>query len=190
MLRLVLILLVGLLTTACSAEQVYSNLQEYERSQCVRGPQVEYEDCMARQEMDYREYRALDPAEPSAPRAGNAQIVRNFVAAFNQQDVPAMLMLTTHDVRWMSVDGDSVSVETGNSAELREAMQQYFADRPSSHSVLLDLSASGDFVTTLEQAGSIDQRGQCATAVYEFAGDLIRNVWYYPAHNCEPVPAD
>ena len=101
-----------------------------------------------------------------------------------------MLLMTTHDVRWMSITGDTVSVETSGSDELRLSMQQYFEQRPSSRSVLLDLNTSGRFVTTLERAGSIDQPGQCATAVYEFAGDLIRNVWYYAAHDCAEASAD
>jgi len=53
----------------------------------------------------------------------NVQQVRSFVAAFNQQDVSAMLALTTDDVRWMSINGDAVSVETSGTGELRQSMQ-------------------------------------------------------------------
>jgi len=55
---------------------------------------------------------------------------------------------------------------------------------------LLDISADGNFVTTLEQAGSVERRGQCSTAVYEFSGDLIKNVWYYPAHECDETKSN
>ena len=100
------------------------------------------------------------------------------------------LALVTDDIRWMSVDGAGISVETGNADELRKAMVEYFEARASSHSQLLDIHSSGPFVTTLEQAGSRDRPGECAIAVYEFSGQLIRNVWYYRAHACEETPAD
>ena len=90
----------------------------------------------------------------------------------------------------MSVDGAEVSVETGDANELRQAMEEYFDARTSSRSRLLDIHANGPFVTTLEQAGSEDRAGQCAIAVYEFSDRLIKNVWYYRAHNCEEMPAD
>ena len=101
-----------------------------------------------------------------------------------------MLSLTTDDIRWMSVDGAGVSVETGDANELRQAMVEYFEARASSHSRLLNIHANGPFVTTLEQAGSEDRAGQCATAVYEFSGQLIKNIWYYRAHTCEETQAD
>ncbi len=34
-----------------------------------------------------------------------------------------MLALTTDDVRWMSINGDAVSVETSGTGELRQSMQ-------------------------------------------------------------------
>ena len=37
--------------------------------------------------------------------------VEDFVTAFNEQDVEAMLNLATDDVVWMSVAGESIGVE-------------------------------------------------------------------------------
>ncbi len=87
--------------------------------------------------------------------------------------------------RCWHIDVAQVSVETHDADELRMSMQQYFENRSSSNSQLLNIYADGPFVTTLERAGSQDRAGQCATAVYEFSGALIKNVWYYPAHDCE-----
>ncbi|MFT5140319.1 MAG: hypothetical protein ACI9H8_000469 [Lysobacterales bacterium] len=181
-----------LLLTACSAAQTYESLQGRERNLCAQGPQVQYEGCKARVAMSYEEYSRQEAESVKQPaKLRNEPIktdqVKRFVDAFNEQDVSAMLVLTTHDVRWMSVNGDQVSVETSSSTELRQAMLDYFQSRPSSLSLLLDTQVDGPFVTTLEQAGTTSRRGQCATAVYEFSGDLIRNVWYYPAHDCEDI---
>ena len=186
-------LLIGLLLVlcvACTAQQGFEALKSHEQSRCIRGPAVQYEDCMARVAMSYDEYQRQFPAGETEGESSATSQVRKFVDAFNRQDVSDMLALTTHDVRWMSVDGDTVSVETRDANELRSAMNDYFESRPSSLSVLLDISANGIFVTTLEQAGTRERRGQCATAVYEFAGDLIRNVWYYPAHDCHEAAND
>ncbi len=69
-------------------------------------------------------------------------------------------------------------------------MQAYFENRSSSLSLLLNIQTDGPFITTLEQAGSIERRDQCATAVYEFSGELIKNVWYYPAHECNEAKSN
>ena len=139
---------------------------------------------------ELEEYSQKFPVAAASPDHSSIAVVRKFVEAFNRQDVSAMLAMSTHDVRWMSVDGDDVSVETRGASELREAMQQYFENRSSILSRLLDINANGPFVTTLEQAGSQDHAGQCSTAVYEFSGNLIRNVWYYPAHDCDESGSD
>ncbi|MBT8062697.1 MAG: nuclear transport factor 2 family protein [Xanthomonadales bacterium] len=172
---------------ACASSQVYSGLQERERNLCREGPEVEYSACMARQQMSFREYQQLGntPTQAPATPVNNSQRVRQYVDAFNRQDIAGMLEMTTGDIRWMSIDGDRVSVETHDAEELRLAMEAYFGARPNSHSRLLSIQANGPFVTTLEQAGTLENRGQCSMAVYEFSGTLISNVWYYRAYECE-----
>lgn len=53
--------LAGLLVllAGCSAQQVYGGLQARERNLCAEGPPQQYEDCMARTAMSYREYAGL-----------------------------------------------------------------------------------------------------------------------------------
>lgn len=173
--------------SACSSGQVYSGLQERERNLCREGPEVEFSECMARQQMSYQEYQATaNTVELSLETpVTNIQRVERYVNAFNRHDIDAMLRLTTGDVRWMSIADDQVSTETRSNEELRHAMAEYFKSRPDSYSRLLNIQGNGPFVATLEQAGTIDKPGDCALAIYEFTGSLIRNVWYYSAYTCE-----
>jgi hypothetical protein len=179
-----------LLLAACTAQQGFESLKSHEQSRCVKGPAVQYDDCMSRVAMSYEEYTRKFPASEPQPDHSNIAVVKRFVDAFNHQDVSAMLALATHDARWMSVDGDAVSVETQDAGELRTAMDDYFSARINSLSLLLDINANGNFVITFEQAGTVEHRGQCSTAIYEFSGDLIKNVWYYPANDCDGEKPD
>lgn len=117
-----------------------------------------------------------------------ANVVKQFVDAFNQHDIDAMLALATADLQWMSIAGDQISVETSSHSELREAMSGYFKSTPTAHSKIRSMNASGHFVYTVEEAfwgtgGNI--KSQCSMAVYEFSGSKIRNVWYFPEHQCQ-----
>ena len=42
------------------------------------------------------------------------QVVKSFVEAYNQQDLEAMLDLTTSDVSWMSVESKKLSIITAD----------------------------------------------------------------------------
>lgn len=117
----------------------------------------------------------------------NTERVEQFLSAFNQQDVDAMLEFSAPDMRWMSVSGDRVSVETSTHAELRAAMAGYFESTPGTRSEIQSISESGPFVHTLEKAFWISdgaERSQCSMAVYELLDGRIQNVWYFPAHQC------
>jgi len=117
--------------------------------------------------------------------------VENFVTAFNEQDVEAMLNLATDDVVWMSVAGESIGVEANGSQALKAAMGDYFSSHPGSYSKIRQIQSSGPWVTTLEHAGrEVDGqfKGQCAYAMYQLKEGLIKSVWYFSAHTCEPTP--
>jgi len=58
-----LAMLVCTTAAACSAEQAYSGTQSMERSRCAKGPASEYQDCLARNGMSYREYEKLRDEE-------------------------------------------------------------------------------------------------------------------------------
>jgi len=119
---------------------------------------------------------------------GNVETVERFIEAYNQHDVEAMLELSAPDIRWMSVSGQRISVQASDRIELGDAMASYFTSIPEARAELLSMSESGAFVNTLEEAfWSVDgiEKSQCSLAVYEVADDKIKNVWYFPAHQCE-----
>ena len=110
-----------------------------------------------------------------------------FGEAFNAQDVPRMLTFVAPDMRWMSVTGDKIGLETSDSKSLTDSMQRYFQRIPSAHSELRSVIASGPFVSTIEEArweANGRPRSQCSVGVYEIADSRIKNVWYFPAHLC------
>ena len=64
------------------------------------------------------------------------------------------------------------------------AMDGYFAACASCRSELLDAQAYGSRVSVIEQASwrvNDEERSQSSIAVYEFTGDLIARVYYFPA---------
>jgi len=83
------------------------------------------------------------------------QKVLNFVTAFNQQDVDAMLALASTDVTWMSVSGETISKEASGAENLKASMLDYFSTHPLSFSSIEQIQSSGPWVTTLERAGRL-----------------------------------
>ena len=59
MTRILIVLLFALCCSACSQQQWYYALQEAETSECVNEPANQYQECLARQDMEYDEYAAL-----------------------------------------------------------------------------------------------------------------------------------
>ena len=117
----------------------------------------------------------------------NAETVERFIAAFNQHNVDAMLELSAVAVRWMSVSGEQISMETSTHAELREAMGGYFESTPGARAEVRSISESGSFVSTLEEAfwsSGGAEKSRCSMAVYELVEQKIQHVWYFPAHRC------
>ena len=118
----------------------------------------------------------------------NTEVVEGFVSAFNEHDVDAMLEFAAPDMRWMSVSGDRISVETSTHAELRAAMAGYFESTPGARAEIRSVSECGRFVHTLEQAFWLSggaERSQCSMVVYELIDETLQNVWYFPAHPCQ-----
>ena len=122
-------------------------------------------------------------AQTASPAQSREELVKRFVAAFNQHDPDAMVAMVTEDVEWLSVDGRTVGRETEGKTQLRTSMAAYFKGCPTCRSTLAGVTASKDRVATVEVAtwtsaqGPREQRG---LAVYEFSGQLIRRVYYFP----------
>ncbi len=60
--RFIILLILCLLTSACSSQQLYGTLQAVEIGRCVDGPANDYRDCMQRNSLEYSEYAALREA--------------------------------------------------------------------------------------------------------------------------------
>jgi hypothetical protein len=118
------------------------------------------------------------------PKTENAQTVRSFITAFNRHDSDAMSRFVTNDVQWLSVDGDSIVVETDGKAALVTAMNAYFRSCPTCRSRLAKMISSRDRVSAIETAswqGKDGSRTQSGISVYEFSEGLIKRVYYFPS---------
>ncbi|MEJ8567900.1 hypothetical protein [Elongatibacter sediminis] len=54
--RLAVVALIAMASSACSDRQVYDSLQAQQRSRCVNEPAVRYDECMRQAGPDYAEY--------------------------------------------------------------------------------------------------------------------------------------
>ena len=116
--------------------------------------------------------------------AGNAEVVQEFVAAFNAQDVERMLAVAHEDIEWFYVESGNIHQETSGLAELRKAMGDYFASCPSCRSTVEIGNVHGAYLSAVETAyWTVDgkERSQSSLVVYQFEDGRIRRVWYYPA---------
>ena len=131
----------------------------------------------------------VNAASAQVPTA--TEVVEAYVAAYNEQDVESMLSLVTEDVRWMTVDGVRIRLESVGKEALGAGVAAYFTNLPSARSVLRSLDAAGDFVTAIEKATWVsdgETRSQCAVSVYQLRDELIMAVWYFSAQPCDDEP--
>lgn len=127
---------------------------------------------------------AWSPAFSQQPDQEIVKAVKDFVAAFNAHDSGAMSKFVTDDVQWLSVNEDSIAVETNGKTALVSAMTEYFQSCPTCLSHLMETIATHERVSTIEVASWKSKDGpqtQRAIAVYEFSGSLIKRVYYFPA---------
>ena len=113
----------------------------------------------------------------------NEQRVRDYVAAFNEQNIDSMLSMATDDIQWLMVVGDKITVETQGKAQLRASMTAYFKSTKAK-SQLEWIQTTASRVAALERAswqGKSGPKSQASLSVYEFSGGLISRVYYYPA---------
>lgn len=111
-------------------------------------------------------------------------VVERYLAAYNDHDVAAMLALAHPDIRWLSIDGDRLRVETEGADALGEALRDYFETVPSARSTIESMMVAGNRVSVRERAHWESKSGpqsQAALSVYEIADGQVRRVWYFPA---------
>jgi ketosteroid isomerase-like protein len=111
-------------------------------------------------------------------------LVAKLLEAFNRQDAQGMSELVTNDVQWLNIDGERTSPDASSRQELIEGMTAYFKSCPSCRSRLSEIMTSSDRLAAIEvaeweKAGV--KHSQSSISVYEFQGNLIRRVYYFPA---------
>ena len=129
-------------------------------------------------------------ATPGLVSASEA-IVREFVDAYNNQDLTTMLSLCDDSVRWLAIEGDAVEVITDGKDQLKSALQADFAARRLVFSELIGVAADGGMVTAIEKAsrrGQPESLPKCSVSVYKTVAGRITEVWYFPAWNCGSEP--
>ena len=123
-------------------------------------------------------------AAVTAPDTTALAVVRAYFAAYNVHDVDGVIRLLSADFTWLSLSGDTISVEVRGTNAIRSSLVQYFQDFPSAMSEMESATALGPWVTVRERArwqGTAGPRSQAAISVYEVRAGLLRRVWYYPA---------
>jgi hypothetical protein len=110
--------------------------------------------------------------------------VRDFVAAFNARDLAKMLELVDDKIQWLSINGATISIETEGKAALKASMEKYFSECSTCKSSLEWVQTAGSRITAREIAHWTSKSGpkeQSSLSVYEFQGDKIIRVYYFPA---------
>lgn len=113
-----------------------------------------------------------------------AQTVHAYTRAFNERDVEAMLSLATDDVKWISLDRTDLLLGADGPENLRTTMQEYFDSCSSCRATLRWTKTTDARVVALEEASwdaEGERKSQSALSVYEFEGEKIARVYYFPA---------
>lgn len=129
---------------------------------------------------------ALASSEPGSVNSSLAQEkrVRELVEAFNTRNIDAMLELVDENIQWLNLNGSKLSIEVEGKAALRQSMGRYFSSCPSCKSSLEWVQIAGSRVTAMERAswsGKSGTKSQRSLSVYEFSGEKILRVYYFPA---------
>ena len=120
----------------------------------------------------------------SAFAKNKEQIVYSYIAAFNAREIDEMLEMVTDDVQWLSVEGDSVSLEANGKKALRRSMVEYFKSCTICKSRLAHTFSTSGRVAALEVASFETSKGvqeQRSVSLYEFSNGFIKRVYYFPA---------
>jgi hypothetical protein len=118
----------------------------------------------------------------------NLQLVQAYVDAYNQKNIDAMLQYADEQIKWMSVSGQTVAIETKNKMELKAALSKSFNGSDHGFSAMVALIENNPFVSGIEKASwqaAGQWHSQCSPVVYEFEEKKIKNVWYFSSTDCE-----
>lgn len=115
---------------------------------------------------------------------GLIKTVREFMDVFNEGNLEKMLTYTAKDIEWLSVAGQKINIEAAGQDALKKSLEGYFKGTEIGKSTMETAYQSGRFVTVRERvrwkSKSGEDKTQASIAVYEFEGEKIKRVWYYP----------
>jgi hypothetical protein len=124
------------------------------------------------------------PASDGAERA-HADVVADYVDAYNARDLEAMSGLMHPDIQWLSVEEASIEIVADGKSDLSAQMRAYMDSSAATTSEIVDEVEDGCFIAVREIArwAALDgtERSQSALAVYELEDGTVRRVWYYPS---------
>ena len=122
-------------------------------------------------------------------------LVESYVEAFNARNIEKMLSMVTDDVHWMSIIKVKTAVETSSKQALGAVLKDYFVQVPSVKSQWIKANTFGNWAFGVEQVSwqssqstsgqkEVQTITQCSLSVYQFEGQLIKRVWYFPSESC------
>ncbi len=120
----------------------------------------------------------------------SSNVVKQFIAAYNQHSVEAMLQYVADDVQWMHITGNKVEVETASSDQFGAAMTDYFETLNHPKATILQLISSSHYVSTVERvewSTDGEQLSQCSIGNFRVENGKIAEFWYLPAHSCDAI---
>ena len=121
---------------------------------------------------------------PAETEPEPVRVVRAYIDAFNQHNIPALAERVSPDFVWFNVTSDRATVEVKGRDSLRKTLATYFQNTPTVRSEIEGITSAGGYVSFRERAtwnNLLGQRTQASLAVYEVKEGLITRAWYYPA---------
>lgn len=126
----------------------------------------------------------VSAAHSAGPASPQVAVVKQFIAAFNKHDSSAMANFVIDEIEWLSINGEKISTETKGKDELIKTVDSYFKSCPSCRTRLTNIASTPNRVSAIEIAswqGKNGSKSQRSISVYEFSGELISRVYYFPA---------
>lgn len=126
----------------------------------------------------------ISEAHANEVTSSHATTVEQFVKSFNAQNSKAMATFVTENVQWLSVDGENILLEVQGKDNLIQSMNDYFKSCPTCRSEVSNIIVTKNRISAIEMAswqGANGVKSQRALSVYEFIGDKINRVYYFPA---------
>jgi len=109
-------------------------------------------------------------------------ILQNHIQAFNKKDLNSLVENVTNDFVWFYVTDNSIEKEVSGKDAFKKTMAAYFQDFNETKASISEIIQSGIFITFKETVNwGTNNQVQSSIAVYQFEGNKISRVWYFPS---------